>query len=118
MYENPLQLAEEAAALDLIADNRIALGISRGSPEPADRGWEAFGYHGSTDPRGADLAREKFGLFLDAIRGEKLVAANPEQYPPGARLALEPSPTAWSSGSGGAPAAVTPPNGLVGWAST
>src|SRR5699024_9883585 len=49
-YENPLYLAEEAAALDLIADGRVALGISRGSPEPADRGWEAFGYTGSTDP--------------------------------------------------------------------
>ena len=46
-YENPLYFAEEAAALDLIANNRIALGVSRGSPEPAQRGWEAFGYTGS-----------------------------------------------------------------------
>src|SRR5699024_905991 len=68
-YENPLYRAEEAAALDLIADGRVALGVSRGSPEPADRGWEAFGYTGSTDPRGADIAREKFDLFLEAIRG-------------------------------------------------
>ena len=37
-YENPLYLAEEAAALDLIADGRVALGISRGAPEAADRG--------------------------------------------------------------------------------
>ena len=42
-YENPYYFAEEAAALDLISDNRIALGISRGSPEPALRGWETFG---------------------------------------------------------------------------
>lgn len=29
-YENPLYLAEEAAALDLISDGRLALGVSRG----------------------------------------------------------------------------------------
>ncbi|MCO5315125.1 MAG: LLM class flavin-dependent oxidoreductase [Solirubrobacterales bacterium] len=89
-YENPLYLAEEAAALDLIADGRVALGISRGSPEPADRGWEAFGYTGSTDPRGADVAREKFDLFLKAIRGEPLAPADPAQFGPGVKLAVEP----------------------------
>lgn len=89
-YENPLYLAEEAAALDLIADGRVALGVSRGSPEPADRGWEAFGYTGSTDPRGADIAREKFPLFMVAIRGEKVVDADPKQFPVGARLGIQP----------------------------
>ena len=29
-YENPLYLAEEAAALDLLSDGRVALGVSRG----------------------------------------------------------------------------------------
>lgn len=71
-YENPLYLAEEAAALDILADGRIALGISRGSPETVVRGYEAFGYTGSTDPRGADIARPKFDLFMRAIEGEKL----------------------------------------------
>jgi len=93
-YENPLYLAEEAAALDLIADGRLALGISRGSPEPADRGWEAFGYTGSTDPRGADIAREKFDLFLQAIRGEPMARAAERPYgapvAPGADLRIEP----------------------------
>lgn len=89
-YENPLQLAEEAAALDLIADGRVALGVSRGSPEPADRGWEAFGYTGSTDPRGADIAREKFSRFLQAVSGERLADANPAQYGPGTKLRIEP----------------------------
>ncbi len=89
-YENPLYLAEEAAALDLIADGRIALGISRGSPEPARRGWEAFGYTGSEDPRGADIARGKFDLFLRAIRGEGVVEADPEQFGPGMTLRIEP----------------------------
>ena len=93
-YENPLHLAEEAAALDLIADGRVALGVSRGSPEPADRGWEAFGYTGSTDPRGADIAREKFDVFLQAIRGAGMARAAERPYgapvTPGQGLRIEP----------------------------
>lgn len=89
-YENPLYLAEEAAALDLIASRRIALGISRGSPEPALRGYEAFGYVDSQDPRGADIANEKFDLFLRAIDGDKLVEGDPQMTGPGQRLAIEP----------------------------
>lgn len=90
-YENPLYLAEEAAALDLIADGRVALGVSRGSPEPAYRGWEAFGYTGSTDPRGADIARAKFPLFMDAIKGKPMVDADPKQYPGGTKLPIQPN---------------------------
>lgn len=89
-YENPLYLAEEAAALDLIADGRVALGVSRGSPEPALRGWEAFGYLGSTDPRGADIARPKFEQFMAAIRGEGMADADPAQFGRVGRLAIEP----------------------------
>ncbi|HHU39983.1 MAG TPA: LLM class flavin-dependent oxidoreductase, partial [Propionibacterium sp.] len=89
-YENPLHLGEELAALDLLSDQRIAIGISRGSPEPALRGWEAFGYTGSTDPRGADLARDKFDLFLRAVDGERLADADPRQFGPGQKLRLEP----------------------------
>ena len=103
-YENPLSLAEEAAALDLIAGGRLALGISRGSPETALRGYEAFGYTGSTDPHGADLAHEKFELFLRAIEGDAVVDADPQMGPPG-RLAIEPRSSTlrehiwWGAGS-------------------
>ena len=65
-YENPLYMAEEAAATDLLSDGRLQLGVSRGSPETALRGSEAFGYvppEGSSD---ADLARDKTALFLAA----------------------------------------------------
>src|ERR1700752_1183697 len=41
-YENPLYMAEDAAVADLIAGGRLQLGISRGSPEPAWHGAEAF----------------------------------------------------------------------------
>ncbi len=89
-YENPLYLAEEAASLDLISSRRIALGISRGSPETALRGYEAFGYTGSEDPRGSDIARDKFELFLQAIDGERVALGDPQMVGPGQRLAIEP----------------------------
>lgn len=67
-YENPLHLAEELGALDLLLDQRIAIGISRGSPEQALRGWESFGYHGE-DPRGADVAHDHTDQLLAAVDG-------------------------------------------------
>lgn len=104
-YENPLQLAEELASLDLLSDQRLAIGISRGSPETAQRGYEAFGYTGSQDPRGADLARTKFPVFLDAIDGKGMVDADPQRAAPGTRLRIEPRSAGlrdriwWGSGS-------------------
>jgi alkanesulfonate monooxygenase SsuD/methylene tetrahydromethanopterin reductase-like flavin-dependent oxidoreductase (luciferase family) len=40
-YENPLYMAEDAGAADLIAGGRLQLGISRGSPRAGDR-WLAL----------------------------------------------------------------------------
>ncbi len=76
-YENPLYLAEEAAAVDLLSDGRLALGVSRGSPETVLRGYEAFGYTGSEDDRGADIARAHFERFMSAISGDPIAERDP-----------------------------------------
>src|ERR1700710_2399391 len=43
-YENPLDMAEDAGAADLISGGRLQLGISRGSPEQVIDGYRYFGY--------------------------------------------------------------------------
>src|SRR3954464_4459176 len=67
-YETPLYMAEDAAGADLLAGGRLQLGVSRGSPEPAWRGAEAFGYSVETEQ-----VHEKATLFLAAIAGEGVV---------------------------------------------
>ncbi|NKX55632.1 LLM class flavin-dependent oxidoreductase [Arthrobacter mobilis] len=89
-YENPLYLAEEAAATDLISGGRLQLGISRGSPEPALRGSEEFGFvprEGQTD---ADLAREHTRLFRAAIAGAGVARADPRMTGTSGALAVQP----------------------------
>jgi alkanesulfonate monooxygenase SsuD/methylene tetrahydromethanopterin reductase-like flavin-dependent oxidoreductase (luciferase family) len=89
-YENPLYMAEEAAAADVISGGRLQLGISRGSPEPALRGAEAFGYvppEGKTD---ADLAREKAALFRAAIAGAGAAPADPAMTGAAGLLPIQP----------------------------
>jgi alkanesulfonate monooxygenase SsuD/methylene tetrahydromethanopterin reductase-like flavin-dependent oxidoreductase (luciferase family) len=76
-YENPLYMAEDAGAADLIAGGRLQLGISRGSPEQVIDGWRYFGYappEGETD---ADMARRHAEAFLEALRGEGFAKPNP-----------------------------------------
>src|SRR4051812_12385780 len=76
-YENPLYMAEEAAATDLLSDGRLQLGISRGSPETALRGSQSFGYVPAEGSSDAELARQKTALFLAAIAGQPMVDADP-----------------------------------------
>ncbi|MBN9241027.1 MAG: monooxygenase [Micrococcales bacterium 70-64] len=73
-YENPLYMAEDAAAADLLSANagaggRLQLGLSRGSPETALNGYEAFGYVPAEGRDAADDARAKTELFRAAIAG-------------------------------------------------
>jgi alkanesulfonate monooxygenase SsuD/methylene tetrahydromethanopterin reductase-like flavin-dependent oxidoreductase (luciferase family) len=99
-YENPLYMAEEAAAADLLAGGRLQLGVSRGSPEPAWHAAEAFGY--SLDH---DQAREKTALFRAAIAGAGVVRADAGGRPADAMLAVQPQSPGlaeriwWGSGS-------------------
>jgi len=57
-YENPLYMAEDAGAADLIAGGRLQLGISRGSPEQVIDGFRYFGYQPSEGETDADMARQ------------------------------------------------------------
>src|SRR5262245_27815024 len=84
-YENPLCMAEDAAAADLLAGGRLQLGVSRGSPEPAWRGAEAFGY-----PVESNDARQKTALFRAAIAGAGVVSADVGGRPGDVRLAVQP----------------------------
>jgi len=91
-YENPLYMAEDAGAADLIAGGRLQLGVSRGSPEQVVDGFRYFGYEpaeGSTD---ADMARSRVEVFLKVIEGEGFAQPSPRPMfpnPPGL-LPLEP----------------------------
>ena len=91
-YENPLYMAEDAGAADLIAGGRLQLGISRGSPEQVIDGWRYFGYQPVEGETDADMARRNAEIFLEVLGGEGFAEPNPRPMfpnPPG-RLRLEP----------------------------
>jgi alkanesulfonate monooxygenase SsuD/methylene tetrahydromethanopterin reductase-like flavin-dependent oxidoreductase (luciferase family) len=113
-YENPLYMAEDAGAADLIAGGRLQLGISRGSPEQVIDGWRHFGYvppEGETD---TDMARHHAEVLLEVLRGQGFAKPNPRPMfpnPPGL-LRIEPHSEGlieriwWGAGS----------NATAGWA--
>ena len=76
-YENPLYMAEEAAATDLIAAGRLQLGISRGSPGHALDGPGVFGYTSQDGTADVEAARQKALVFLAAIKGAGLAESDP-----------------------------------------
>jgi alkanesulfonate monooxygenase SsuD/methylene tetrahydromethanopterin reductase-like flavin-dependent oxidoreductase (luciferase family) len=89
-YENPLYMAEEAAATDLISGGRLQLGVSRGSPETVLNGAYAFGYVPPEGSSAADLAREKTTLFLEAIGGAVVARTDPARTGVSGGLAIQP----------------------------
>ena len=111
-YENPLYMAEDAAAADLIAGGRLQLGVSRGSPEPA--------LDGAADlrpraRRGRDRRRHGPPPHRGLPRRDRGRAGRRRRHPDD-RLAAR----GWRSsrsrrgsatGSGGAPARARPPSG-------
>jgi alkanesulfonate monooxygenase SsuD/methylene tetrahydromethanopterin reductase-like flavin-dependent oxidoreductase (luciferase family) len=89
-YENPLYMAEEAAAADLISGGRLQLGVSRGSPETVLRGAEVFGYRPTEGQSAADAARQKTEIFLAAIDGAKVARTDPARTGFSGGLAVQP----------------------------
>ena len=91
-YENPMYMAEDAGAADIIAGGRLQLGISRGSPEQVVDGWRHFGYNPPEGMTDADMARRHAEVLLEVLRGEGFAQPNPRPMfanPPGL-LRIEP----------------------------
>ena len=106
-YENPLYMAEEAGAADLISGGRLQLGLSRGSPEQVIDGWRHFGYAPAEGESDADMGRRHTRAFLETLGGQGFAQPNPRPMfpnPPGL-LRLEPHSEGlrdriwWGSGS-------------------
>ncbi|WP_323095238.1 LLM class flavin-dependent oxidoreductase [Intrasporangium sp. YIM S08009] len=90
-YENPLYMAEDAGAADLISGGRLQLGISRGSPEQVVDGFRYFGYE-PEDGDHAAMARQHTEVFLDVLSGKGFAEPSPRPMfpnPPGL-LRIEP----------------------------
>ena len=91
-YENPLYMAEDAGAADLISAGRLQLGVSRGSPEQVVDGWRLFGYAPAEGETEADMARRHTDVFLQVLSGEGFAEPSPRPMfpnPPGL-LRIEP----------------------------
>ena len=108
-YENPLYMAEDAGAADLISGGRLQLGISRGSPEQVVDGYRYFGHVPAEDSDHAAMARQHTEVLLEVLKGEGFAQPNPRPMfpnPPGL-LRLEPHAPGlrdriwWGAGSRG-----------------
>src|SRR5512133_3939864 len=84
--ENPLYMAEDAGAADLISGGRLQLGISRGSPEQVIEGWRHFGYAPREGESDAEMGRRHAEVFLELLKGDGFAKPNPRPMfpnPPG-----------------------------------
>ncbi len=91
-YENPLYMAEDAGAADLIAGGRLQLGISRGSPEQVIDGWRYFGYQPAEGQNDADMGRRHAEVLLDVLRGQGFAQPSPRPMFPNPPGLLRPEP--------------------------
>ena len=113
-YENPLYMAEDAGAADLIAGGRLQLGISRGSPEQVIDGWRYFGYAPAEGETDADMApAPRRGVPRRAARrglrpAQPAADVSEPARPAAPRAAFA---RACASASGGAPAPTPPRSG-------
>ncbi|GMA31542.1 LLM class flavin-dependent oxidoreductase [Litorihabitans aurantiacus] len=107
-YENPLYMAEDAGAADLISGGRLQLGISRGSPEQVIEGYRYFGYGAPEGQSMDDVARSNTEVFLKVIQGARFAEPNPRPMFPNPHpgpLGIEPQSPGlsermwWGSGS-------------------
>ena len=107
-YENPLYMAEDSGAADLISGGRLQLGISRGSPEQVVEGYRHFGYAPPEGKSMADVARTNTEVYLQVIDGARFAEPNPRPMFPNPHpgpLPLEPQSPGlreriwWGSGS-------------------
>ena len=91
-YENPLYMAEDAGAADLISGGRLQLGISRGSPEQVVDGYTYFGHVPAEGEDHAAMARRHTDTLLEVLSGRGFAEPNPRPMfpnPPGL-LRIEP----------------------------
>jgi len=91
-YENPLYMAEDAGAADLISGGRLQLGVSRGSPEQVIDGWRYFGYRPAEGQSDADMGRRHTEVLLEVLRGEGFAKPNPRPMFPNPPGLLRPEP--------------------------
>jgi len=91
-YENPLYMAEDAGAADLIAGGRLQLGISRGSGEQVVEGWRYFGYAPAPGESHADMARRHTEVLLGVLRGDAFAEPEPRPMFPNPPGKLRPEP--------------------------
>jgi alkanesulfonate monooxygenase SsuD/methylene tetrahydromethanopterin reductase-like flavin-dependent oxidoreductase (luciferase family) len=112
-YENPLYMAEDAGAADLISGGRLQLGISRGVPEQVIDGFRYFGYAPAEGSDHAAMAREHTRVFLELISGEGFAAQPAADVPESAGPAANRTALAGTSRPDlvGSP---IPPHGRVG----
>ena len=117
-YENPMYMAEDAGAADLISGGRLQLGISRGSPEQVIDGWRHFGYVPQEGENESDMARRHTEVLLEVLRGEGFAKPNPQPMfpnPPGL-LRRSLIPKVYATASGGVPVQMQRRSGPQNWA--